>query len=96
MPAPTIAEAVARALALGAQGRAGRGGGSALKGPEAAGRSELSLAELENALLAAKLCAYAQGFAVMAGAARSPGWTLDFGDDRHASGAAAASSGRAF
>ena len=47
--------------------------------PQAAGRPELSLDALRDALLAAKLCAYAQGFAVMAGAAEGHGWPLDFG-----------------
>ena len=78
VPAPTIAEAVAaRSLsALKAERveAAGR-----LKGPEAGGRSDLSLDDLQNALLAAKLCAYAQGFAVMGGAAQAHGWPLDFG-----------------
>ena len=78
VPAPTIAEAVA-ARSLSALKAERVEAAARLKGPEAAGRSDLSLAELENALLAAKLCAYAQGFAVMAGAAGAHGWPLDFG-----------------
>jgi len=34
---------------------------------------------LRDALLAAKVCAYAEGFAVMAAAGKAYGWTLDFG-----------------
>jgi 6-phosphogluconate dehydrogenase len=78
VPAPTMAEAVAaRSLsALKAERvvAAGR-----LAGPPAGPTSDLPLAALRDALLAAKLCAYAQGFAVMAGAAKAYGWALDLG-----------------
>ena len=78
VPAPTIAEAVAaRSLsALKAERVAAAG---RLAGPAAGPGADLPLAALRDALLAAKLCAYAQGFAVMAGAAKAYGWTLDLG-----------------
>ncbi len=79
VPAPTIAEAVA-ARSLSALKAERVEAAERLEGPEAAGgRSDRPLDELQNALLAAKLCAYAQGFAVMAGAAHAHGWPLDFG-----------------
>ncbi len=85
-----------RALALGAQGRAGRG--SDAPGRTRSGRAGRTCRwiELRDALLAAKLCAYAQGFAVMAGgrATRTAGRSTSARSP--ASGAAAASSGRAF
>jgi 6-phosphogluconate dehydrogenase len=76
-PAPTIAEAVA-ARSLSAHKAERVEAAARLAGP-AAGAPDLSLEPLRDALLAAKLCAYAQGFAVMAGAAEAHGWPLDFG-----------------
>ena len=80
VPAPTIAEAVfARCL-------------SAVKDERVAASKELSGPVLEyegdraefvdaihDALYASKVCSYAQGFALMAGAQAEFGWTLDFG-----------------
>ncbi len=78
VPAPTIAEAVA-ARSLSALKPERVEAAARLAGPKDAARPDLSLDGLQAALLAAKLCAYAQGFAVMAGAARDHGWRLDFG-----------------
>ncbi len=77
VPAPTIVEAVA-ARSLSAQKAERVEAAARLAGPQAAG-ADLPLDQLRDALLAAKLCAYAQGFAVMAGAAEAHGWPLDFG-----------------
>ena len=79
-PAPTIAEAVfARSLsALKAERTAAAG---VLRGPGAAlaaGRAELADA-IGAALYAAKICSYAQGFALMRTAAAEYGWQLDYG-----------------
>ncbi len=78
VPAPTIAEAVA-ARSLSALKAERVEAAARLAGPTAGGKPELPLDQLQDALLAAKLCAYAQGFAVMAGAAEAHGWPLDFG-----------------
>ncbi len=78
VPAPTIAEAVA-ARSLSALKPERVEAAARLRGPETPGRADLGLDRLRDALLAAKLCAYAQGFAVMAGAAAAHGWPLDFG-----------------
>jgi 6-phosphogluconate dehydrogenase len=78
VPAPTIAEAVA-ARSLSALKAERVEAAARLSGPAGADAPDLSLDELSDALLAAKLCAYAQGFAVMAGAAEGHGWPLDFG-----------------
>jgi 6-phosphogluconate dehydrogenase len=78
VPAPTMAEAVAaRSLSALKTERVAASG--RLAGPPAGPTPDLPLAALRDALLAAKLCAYAQGFAVMAGAAKAYGWTLDLG-----------------
>lgn len=79
-PAPTIAEAVfARSVsALKAERIAAAG---VLSGPGAAyagDRTELAGA-IGAALYAAKICSYAQGFALMRTAAAEYGWQLDYG-----------------
>ena len=38
-----------------------------------------TLADLESALYAAKICSYAQGFALLAAAEKNFGWKLDYG-----------------
>ncbi|HCH83899.1 MAG TPA: phosphogluconate dehydrogenase (NADP(+)-dependent, decarboxylating), partial [Lentisphaeria bacterium] len=38
-----------------------------------------ALADLEAALYAAKICAYAQGFALLAAAEKNYGWKLNYG-----------------
>jgi 6-phosphogluconate dehydrogenase len=78
VPAPTIAEAVAaRSLSALKDERVAAAG--RLRGPEGRAGPAVALDRLRDALLAAKLCAYAQGFAVMAAAAAAQGWQLDFG-----------------
>ncbi len=78
VPAPTIAEAVA-ARSLSALKPERVEAAARLAGPVNRGEPDLTLDGLRDALLAAKLCAYAQGFAVMAGAAEAHAWPLDFG-----------------
>ncbi len=51
-----------------------------LKGPRAEGRADASLADdLEQALYAAKIVSYAQGFVQMAAASDEHGWDVDLG-----------------
>jgi 6-phosphogluconate dehydrogenase len=78
VPAPTIAEAVA-ARSLSALKTERVAAASQLRGPDAGGGPGLALDALRDALLAGKLCAYAQGFAVMAAAAEAHAWALDLG-----------------
>ena len=64
-------------LDLGAQGCVKRVAAEGLYGKRNAGKSNLTLEDLEKALLAGKLVSYAQGFAVMAKAPRRKnGWNL--------------------
>ncbi|HSA81343.1 MAG TPA: NADP-dependent phosphogluconate dehydrogenase [Geminicoccaceae bacterium] len=78
VPAPTMAEAVA-ARSLSALKSERVAAASELAGPQSPPAADLSLDAARDALLAAKLCAYAQGFAVMAAASEAHGWSLDFG-----------------
>jgi len=80
VPAPTIAQAVSE-RSLSAQKEARVQASSRLAGPPATfdGDPDAFLDALRDALLAAKICAYAQGFAVMAAASSAHGWSLDFG-----------------
>jgi 6-phosphogluconate dehydrogenase len=78
VPAPTIAEAVA-ARSLSALKTERVAAASQLSGPVVADRQDFAPDDLCDALLAGKLCAYAQGFAVMAAAAEAHAWTLDLG-----------------
>jgi 6-phosphogluconate dehydrogenase len=48
----------------------------AVYGKPVRGKSDISLADLEQALLAGKIVSYAQGFAVMAEASKEFGWAL--------------------
>ena len=48
----------------------------AVYGKRSGGKSSVSLADLEKALLAGKIVSYAQGFAVMAKASEENGWNL--------------------
>jgi 6-phosphogluconate dehydrogenase len=79
VPAPSIAAAVAaRSLSAAKDERAHaatRLGGPANDAPG----STPELETLQGALLAAKIAAYAQGFAVMAAASREHGWGLCLG-----------------
>jgi 6-phosphogluconate dehydrogenase len=80
IPAPTIAEAVA-ARSLSARKEERVSAAARLAGPAARGDRDptIDLATLRDALLAAKIAAYAQGFAVMAAASAAHGWGLDLG-----------------
>jgi 6-phosphogluconate dehydrogenase len=77
-PAATIAEAVA-ARSLSAQKDERVAAAQRLRGPARQDGERVSLDTLRDALLAAKIGAYAQGFAVMAAAGREHGWPLDLG-----------------
>jgi 6-phosphogluconate dehydrogenase len=79
-PAPTIAEAVfARSLSAAKQERIAAA--AILRGPGAsfAGNREDLADAIGTALYAAKICSYAQGFALMRTAAAEYGWRLDYG-----------------
>lgn len=83
VPVPTITEAVfarylsaQRSLRLQAAASLPSPAAPAAEGTEA--DRDTVLQELEAALYAAKICAYAQGFALMAAAARAYHWSLDF------------------
>jgi 6-phosphogluconate dehydrogenase len=78
VPTPTIAEAVA-ARSLSALKPERVAAAEQLAGPAQRPASDVRLDALRDALLAAKLCAYAQGFALLAGAAKEHHWALDFG-----------------
>ncbi|PYE49015.1 decarboxylating NADP(+)-dependent phosphogluconate dehydrogenase [Deinococcus yavapaiensis] len=84
VPAATIAEAVfARAISALKDERVAAS--RVLEGPATSfeGDKDAFLADLELALYASKICSYAQGFALMGGAAREYGWRLDFGRIAH-------------
>lgn len=73
-PIPVIEAAV---MARNVSSRRGeRAAGEALYGP-APTRAEVSLQDLEQALIAGKILCYAQGFAMMTAAAAEFGWALD-------------------
>jgi 6-phosphogluconate dehydrogenase len=79
VPTPTITEAVF-ARYLSAQHSLRQQAAQVLK-PQAAPAvpdKETVLQELEAALYASKICAYAQGFSLMAAAAREYHWSLNF------------------
>jgi 6-phosphogluconate dehydrogenase len=80
VPAPTIAEAVA-ARSLSARKDERVQAAPQLAGPPARGDRDptVDLATLRDALLATKIAAYAEGFAVMAEASGAHGWELDLG-----------------
>ncbi|HEX6111928.1 MAG TPA: NADP-dependent phosphogluconate dehydrogenase [Geminicoccaceae bacterium] len=80
VPAPTIAEAVA-ARSLSARKDERVRAATRLAGPAAARdrTRSVDLGALRQALLAAKIAAYAQGFAVMAAASMEHRWGLDLG-----------------
>ncbi len=73
-PIPVI-EAAVMARNVSAR-RDERSAGEALYGP-APQRAEVSLDDLEHALIAGKILCYAQGFAMMTAAAKDFGWALD-------------------
>jgi 6-phosphogluconate dehydrogenase len=79
--APTIAAAV-EARTLSSMKTARVAAAPKLKGPSATLDLDIKtfIDELELALLASKVCAYAQGFAVMDAAALEHGWALNRGE----------------
>jgi 6-phosphogluconate dehydrogenase len=78
VPVPTIAEAVAaRSLSALKPQRVAAAG--KLAGPAQQPAPDLPLEARREALRAGKLCAYAQGCALLAGAAQEHDWALDFG-----------------
>ncbi len=78
VPLTGITEAVfARALSALKDERVHASG--VLKGPAGAGHDESLIDDLEHALYASKIVAYAQGFAQMAAAADDEGWKIDLG-----------------
>ncbi len=79
--APTIAEAVfARCISAIKEERVAAS--KLLPGPRASfkGGKASFVESVRRALYAAKICSYAQGFAMMAAAAKEYGWKLQFGD----------------
>ncbi len=77
-PAATIAEAVA-ARGLSALKAERERAAAKLPAGGVGHDHNVSLEALRDALLAAKVCAYAQGFAAMAAASEAHDWDLDFG-----------------
>jgi 6-phosphogluconate dehydrogenase len=77
VPATTIEGAVA-ARSISAM-KAERVAAETIYGKRQGGKSDISLDVLEQALLAGKIAAYAQGFAVMAKASEEKGWDLPLG-----------------
>jgi 6-phosphogluconate dehydrogenase len=78
--APTIADAVfARTVSAVRDERAAAA--RVLQGPQAryGGDRDAFVEKIRRALLAAKVCAYAQGFQLLAAADRESGWDLPFG-----------------
>lgn len=81
VPAPTIAEAVfARCLSALKDERVKAA--KRLKGPKKTFRGDKAkfLVAIKDALYASKICSYAQGFQLMAEAAKEYKWKLDFGE----------------
>jgi 6-phosphogluconate dehydrogenase len=80
VPAPSIAEAVA-ARSLSARKDERVHAAPRLAGPAGEGDRDpmIDLGTLRAALLAVKIAAYAQGFAVMAAASAAHGWALELG-----------------
>jgi 6-phosphogluconate dehydrogenase len=78
-PAPVLAAAVgARSLSMLKEERVRAG--KALAGPAQRSEGQAALVPaLRDALLAAKVCAYAEAFAIMAVAGKAHDWPLDFG-----------------
>jgi 6-phosphogluconate dehydrogenase len=81
VPAPTIAEAVfARCISAGKEERVAAS--KVLRGPTGgfSGDRDTFIRAIHDALYAAKICSYAQGFALMKAAAAEYDWTLNFGE----------------
>ncbi|CAA7599531.1 phosphogluconate dehydrogenase (NADP+-dependent, decarboxylating) [Acididesulfobacillus acetoxydans] len=78
VPAPTITEAVyARGLSALKAERVEAARAFPGPNPRYAGDKEKFLAALRDALYAAKICSYAQGFALLRAAGQAYGWELD-------------------
>lgn len=79
-PAPTITDAVFQ-RSLNADVELRRRGSELLPTVESAPPVDTTstLADLESALYAAKICAYAQGFALLKAAEKEFGWVLNYG-----------------
>lgn len=78
VPSPTIAEAVFQRY-LSARKEERVAASRVLKAQGASHALKVSVAAVRDALYCSKLAAYAQGFQLMAAAAREHGWALDFG-----------------
>ncbi len=81
VPAPTIAEAVfARCISAIKDERVAAA--AKLRGPRKTFRGDRDkfVRAIRDALYASKICAYAQGFALMAEAAKEYNWKLNFGE----------------
>lgn len=79
VPAPTVAEAVfARTLSALKDERVAAEGHLPAATAPFDGDANALVADLRRSLFAAKLCAYAQGFAVLRAAGEENGWPLDF------------------
>ena len=81
IPAPTIAEAVfARCISGVKDERVAAS--KVLKGPRQVygGDKAKFVEQIRDALYASKVCSYAQGFALIAEAAKEYGWSLSFGE----------------
>ena len=79
--APTIAEAVfARCISAIKDERVAASKKLSGPGGKYTGDKENFIKAIHDALYASKICSYAQGFALMAAAAKEYGWKLDFGE----------------
>ncbi len=80
VPTPTIAEAVfARCISAIKTERVTAAKQLIAPDAEFTGQRQDFVRAVHDALYASKICAYAQGFALMAAAAKQYNWTLDFG-----------------
>ncbi len=80
IPLTMIAEAVfARSLSSDKDGRVKAGGLLGENKPKFTGNREAFIESIRQALYASKIISYTQGYLLMASAARSYGWNLNFG-----------------
>ncbi len=80
IPLTLIAEAVfARCLSAMKEERVGASGVLTGPKPEFKGDKEQFISDIENALFAAKIVSYAQGYTLMRSAAATYGWNLNYG-----------------
>ncbi len=78
VPSPTIAEAVFQRY-LSAKKEERVAASKVISGHPVPHSLGVTIEAVRDALYCSKLCAYAQGFQLMAAAAKEYGWTLDFG-----------------